>query len=88
LPGAARRLAEFLGEVVAYVTAQDSDGGIEQKVRCRRRRGRYPCEGKVEVDFEPDIETIVWWCTVCGENGHIRNWEGTLWDTESDTTPH
>jgi hypothetical protein len=25
-------------------------------------------------------EAISWYCPVCGDNGLIRGWQGTLWD--------
>jgi hypothetical protein len=65
MPVQARRLAEFLGDVVAVATTPNAD---PQRVKCWRRAGRKPCPGAIETDFEED-DRIVWWCPVCGENG-------------------
>ena len=65
MPPAAQRLAEFLGEVVVYVTTLGLDRATEHRIRCRKRRGRSPCVGEIEADLE-DTETIVWWCPVGG----------------------
>jgi hypothetical protein len=66
------------------LTEQD----VGERLKCRRRPGRKPCPGEIETDFEPDTDTIVWWCPVCGENGYITNWQGTLWDCATDSMPH
>ena len=88
MPRPARRLAEFLGEVVVDATTVPSEEKLEERVKCRQRPGRKPCSGEIETDFELDTDTIVWWCPVCGENGYIRNWKGTLWDRTNDSMAH
>jgi hypothetical protein len=88
MPGPARRLAEFLGNVVIDATTLRTEQDVGERVKCRRRPGRKPCPGEIETDFELDTDTIVWWCPVCGENGYIRNWKGTLWDCATDSIPH
>lgn len=87
-PGAATRLAEFLGRIVVDATSPPSAQCSGHPVRCTRRPGRKPCPGEIESDLEPEDGTIVWWCPICGENGYIRNWEGTLWDRGRDTIAH
>ena len=47
-----------------------------------------PGSGEIETDVDSETNTIVWWCPVCGENGYIRNWQGTLWDCATDSIPH
>jgi hypothetical protein len=84
MPVQARRLAEFLGNVVAAATTPNAD---PHRVQCWRRPGRKPCPGAIETDFEED-DRIVWWCPVCGENGYISHWQGTLWDRTPDSLPH
>jgi hypothetical protein len=34
----------------------------------------------IESDFDFETEVIMWWCPVCGDNGYIHNWKGSLWD--------
>jgi len=88
MPGPARRLAEFLGNIVVDATTLPTEQNLGERVKCRRRPGRKPCPGEIETDFEVDTDTIVWWCPACGENGYIRNWKGTLWDCATDSMPH
>jgi len=78
--GSARRLAEHLTAIVAMVSNPESVIPPELRVRCRRRPGRRPCPGRIDGDLDPQTEDIVWWCPVCGDNGYIRNWKGTIWD--------
>jgi len=88
MPTAARRLAEYMGMIVADATACPTEQNSEQRVECRCRPGRKPCPGKIESDFEPETDRIIWWCPECGENGFISNWKGTLWDRTTDQTAH
>jgi hypothetical protein len=78
--GPARRMAEFFVAIVAMVSRPELVIPAEYQVRCRRRPGRKPCPGMVEVDLDPETEDVVWWCPVCGDNGYIQNWKGTGWD--------
>ena len=83
--GPARRLAEYFAAIVAMASRPELTAPPEYRVRCRRRPGRKPCGGSIEADFDPDTEAIEWWCPVCGDNGYIRNWKGTMWDfTDAD----
>ena len=84
MPVQARRLAEFLGDIVVAATMSNAD---PHRVKCRRRPGRKPCPGEIETAFEED-DRIVWWCPVCGENGYISHWQETLWDRTPDSLPH
>ena len=78
LPGPARRLAEYLGSIVASVTGTEPDDPLG--VRCRRRPERRPCRGEVEGYVDPESNAIHWVCLECGDNGLISNWEDTIWD--------
>lgn len=80
MPRPARRLAEYMGIIVAEATSFPTEQVSDQGVKCRCRPGRKPCSGTIETDFEPATDRIVWWCPECGENGFISNWKGTLWD--------
>jgi hypothetical protein len=33
-----------------------------------------------------DLDGMVWFCPMCGDNGIIRGWQGTFWDN-SDISP-
>jgi hypothetical protein len=64
MPGPARRLAEFLTNIVATIT-HDMDEPVAP-IRCRRRPGHKPCPGLLDAQF--------------GDEGVIRGWEDTFWD--------
>ena len=72
--GPARRLAEFLGRIVAAVSAtevaDDSDTG---QSRCNK------CKGMVTAMIAPD-DAIEWLCASCGHEGRITNWRRSFWD--------
>ena len=87
--GPARRIAEYLTSIVAMVSLPELVIPQEYKVRCRRRPGRRPCVGCIEVDLDPETEDVMWWCPTCGDNGYIRNWKGTMWDlSDAAGKPH
>jgi len=78
LPGAALRLVEYLGRIVAAVTGAEPDDSLG--VCCRRRPGRRPCPGEIAGYIVPESNAICWRCLVCGDNGLISKWENTVWD--------
>jgi hypothetical protein len=85
--GSARRLAAHLTAIVALASRPELVAPAEYRVQCRRRPGRKPCPGMIEVDLDPGTEDVVWWCPVCGDNGYISNWQGALWDLR-DASSH
>lgn len=86
--GTGRRLAEHFAAIVQE-TSGDTDGeGRFPKVKCRRRPRRKPCAGAIESYIDPGDDAIVWRCPVCGDNGAISGWEGTLWDFSKVTPRH
>jgi hypothetical protein len=78
--GPARRMAEFLTSIVSMASRPELVIPQKCRVQCRRHPGRKPCPGMIEVDLDPETEDVIWWCPVCGDNGYIRNWKGTVWD--------
>jgi hypothetical protein len=80
LPGPARKLVEHLGAIVAAVTSDDALAPTHSRVACRRRPKRRPCTGEIQAWLDLSEDAICWRCPVCGDNGVIRGWEGTLWD--------
>lgn len=76
-PSRARRLAEFLADIVAKMT-RDLDAPTAP-IRCRRRPGRKPCPGFIDAYFTADDE-IAWQCQSCRDTGFITHWRGTFWD--------
>jgi len=77
MSGPARRLADFLTNVVATFT-HDLDEPMVP-IRCRRRPGHKPCPGLLDVQFGEAFE-IFWICPQCLDGGVIRGWENTFWD--------
>jgi|SRR5579862_4188452 len=80
LPGPARNLADFFGAIVASMSSEPPGIAMSTLVRCRRRPGRKRCVGEILAVIEPARLHIEWECAVCGDNGLIHNWRGTLWD--------
>ena len=80
IPGPAFRLAEYFTAIVAMASHPDPDVPSSFLVRCRRRPGRKPCPGMIDCDLDFETEAVGWWCPVCGDNGYIYNWQGSLWD--------
>jgi hypothetical protein len=85
LSGPGRKLAEHLAAIVAAVTAATEAGPITT-VRCRRRPGRRPCPGEIEAEIDAETMDILWLCPVCGDNGVVHHWQGTLWDCRERRT--
>ena len=73
-------LVPFLGAIVEATSAAEGGAPGMSEVRCRRRPGHRRCPGLIHGRVEPDTEAIVWSCPVCGDDGHIANWQGTPWD--------
>ena len=78
--GPALRLALHFAEIVREITADMGGETSFPKVRCRRKPKRIRCTGAIQSDLDVANDAIVWECPVCGDNGAISNWEGTLWD--------
>ena len=82
MPSPALNLALALGSIVAWVTDRPRAGDAHTNVPCWRSPGRKRCRGDIMAERRAGSE-IVWECPVCGDNGVIRGWEGTLWDRGS-----
>lgn len=86
--GSAKRIAEFLASLVVDASSPVTSKSATTRVCCRRRPGRKRCTGTISTDLDPDTDAIIWFCPVCGDNGIIRNWQGTLWDRSFDGQGH
>lgn len=80
MPGPALNLALFLGSIVEWMTIRAVAGVERTNVYCRRSPGRRRCPGEIAAAFEEGTDVILWRCPLCGDNGYIRGWRGTLWD--------
>lgn len=83
-----RRLAEYFAAIVQETSGDIDEDAIFPKVRCRRKPMRKPCAGEIQSYIDPEDDAIVWRCPVCGDNGVISGWEGTLWDLSGVATRH
>lgn len=83
-----RRLAEYFAAIVQETSGDIDEDGIFPKVRCRRKPMRKPCAGEIQSYIDPEDDAIVWRCPVCGDNGVISGWAGTLWDLSGEATRH
>ena len=72
--GPARRLAEFLGSVVAAASAQER-GVATEPVLCRNKKCKWPITSTIAPD-----DTVEWVCAKCAEEGRITNWRHSFWD--------
>jgi hypothetical protein len=73
MPAPARRLAEFLGRVVAAASAP---AALDEAEACRCNKCK---EGIVIAEIAPD-DAIEWFCENCGHEGRISNWRRSFWD--------
>jgi hypothetical protein len=80
--GAARRMADFIGDVVCAATVSPKGKRKQSAIRCRRRPGHRKCLGRIIVceQVNGDIE---WECSSCEYRGVIRGWQGG-WSDLSD----
>lgn len=87
VPAPARRMAEHLARIVEAGTSNPAGELTVTSVRCTRRPGRKPCQGRIQVvrlDVPPSIE---WWCAVCGDDGVVSGWEASPFDLRHPS-PH
>jgi len=86
--GSALRLAEHFAAIVQELSADLGGGPMLPKVRCRRRPNRKRCPGEIDSILNSVTGEIFWECPVCGDNGFIVDWEGTLWDFSDSSVRH
>lgn len=73
--GPARRMAEFIGDVVSAATISPKGKRKRSAVRCRRRPGHRKCPGRIIVCEQVNGE-IEWQCPSCNGMGVIHGWQG------------
>ena len=85
IPGPAKRLFLFLGQIVEEASSKPAAEDIETNLKCRRRPSRKPCPGKILAIRKTEDSPILWICTYCGTGGEIHKWKGTQWDNSMET---
>jgi len=88
MPGPARRLADFLGNIVVHASTESVSLAEKSAVPCRRRPKHKACPGTIKAAVDFDTDEILWACPVCRDNGIISNWRGSLWDCGTDAESH
>jgi len=83
LPGPVFNIAVFLGSIVAWVTSHPQGICEWTNVPCRRTPGHKRCLGEIFARLDDASGTIIWECPMCGDNGYIHGWKGTLWDRQT-----
>ena len=73
--GPARRMADFIGDIVCAATVSPRGKRKHSAIRCTRRPGHRTCPGRIIVceQVNGDIE---WECSSCDYKGVIRGWQG------------
>jgi hypothetical protein len=84
-PGAARRLAEHLSNIVRAATAGDAGAAWESALPCRRRPAHRACPGRMIVLRPEPAAPIRWHCSVCDDAGVISNWKDSPFDLRRRT---
>jgi hypothetical protein len=79
-PGPARRLAEYLSNIVRAATAGDPGTAWESALPCRRRPGKRGCPGRMVVTRSEPGTPVRWQCSACRDDGVISNWEDSPFD--------
>lgn len=77
--GPARRMGEYLREVISAASASPPGHWKQSAVRCRRRPRHRKCPGRIRVR-ETNDDSIEWVCPVCQDQGTVCNWKGSPHD--------
>lgn len=86
--GPALQLANYLTKIVVAATVLSQTESETTVVHCRRRPNRSPCTGEIETYIDPETKQIIWCCPVCGDQGSISHWQGSLWDCTNNAQLH
>ena len=77
--GPARRMAEYVGEVVSSASASPAGHWKQSAIRCGKRPKRRKCLGRIRVRETSDgsMERV---CSVCQDRGIVYDWKGSHHD--------
>lgn len=77
--GPARKMAEYLGEVISAASSSSPGHWKQSAVRCRKRPKHRKCLGRIRLRETSD-GSIEWVCPVCQDQGIVYNWKGSPHD--------
>ena len=80
LPNPAVNLVHFLISIVSWVSLFAPNCQRVTNVFCRRSPKRKSCKGQIHAQLDSETSQIQWFCPLCGDQGIISGWEGTLAD--------
>lgn len=72
----ARRMAQYIGEIISAATASPRGHRKHSAIRCRRRPGHRRCPGRIVVCARDD-GYIEWERSSCADRGVIHNWQSS-----------
>ncbi len=79
LPTTARRLAQFMANVIMQVSYPPSSKFVQLRAECPGTFLRKRCQENVLGNM--DDKGCIWWlCPKCGDEGRINGWQGIYWD--------
>lgn len=78
--GLVGRRGRYFGSIVSAASVADIGAWRDTAIRCRRRSGRKPCPGHIQVCRHGHSVPIEWRCSSCDERGLISNWRESVWD--------
>ncbi len=82
--GPAGRIARYFGSIVSAASVGDVGEWMDTDIRCRRRPGKKPCPGHIQVYRQGHSAPIEWHCSSCDDQGIISNWKESTWDLSQD----
>ena len=84
IPNAALRMAELIDGIISAASCCPEGVAIETGLRCRRRPGRRPCAGYLQVTRLDAANEVGWACSICSAHGTVVNWRGSFADLSLD----
>ena len=87
IPVPAPRLTDYLGAMIEVASVGPVGEVLRTPIPCRRRPGRRPCPGRIELRVAEVPEQIDWECPACGEGGTIHHWKVSTWNLSAASTP-
>ncbi len=78
--GLARPIARHFAQIVRAGSVLPAGLPLDSDIPCRRRPKSRRCSGCIRIRRLDKLSRIEWRCPLCGDQGMIYNWEGSLWD--------